>query len=125
MPVRVTIAIGTNPAEIRAAVLGLAAISLAQMQASPLPRLYSGQIRYVREPANRERWQTARETSERGAGDCEDLAAYRVAELHLLGEPGATIAVRVINPELYHIVVRRKDGSMEDPSSQLGMRGKA
>lgn len=124
MPVPVTIAVGESPAQIRAAVLGLAAISLAQMHETFVPPLYSGRIRYVREPAGRERWQTARETAERGEGDCEDLAAYRVAELHKAGETRATIVVRVIRPELMHIVVRRANGMIEDPSAQLGMHGR-
>jgi predicted transglutaminase-like cysteine proteinase len=125
MPVRVTIAVGQDPAEIRAAVLGLAAISLAQMRLRALPRLYDGSIRYAREPAGRERWQTARETAQRGQGDCEDLAAYRVAELHRAGETAATIIAKVIRPnELMHIMVRRANGSIEDPSAYLGMKGK-
>lgn len=124
MPVRVNIAVGTSPAQIRAAVLGLAAISLAQMREKRLPPLYGGTIRYVREPMSRERWQSADETASRGQGDCEDLAAYRVAELHAQGERAATIAVRVISPQLMHIVVRRANGMIEDPSAQLGMKGK-
>jgi hypothetical protein len=94
------------------------------MRERKLPPLYGGTIRYAREPRARERWQTASETAARGLGDCEDLAAYRVAELHAQGERAATIHVRTINPELMHIVVRRANGMIEDPSAQLGMRGK-
>jgi len=125
MAVRIAMEVGDSPSQIRAAVLGLAAVSLAQMRERPLPRLYASGVRYVREPGTRERWQTARETLERRGGDCEDLAAYRVAELHYLGELGATIVVRRINPTLMHIVVRRANGYIEDPSAQLGMTGKA
>ena len=119
-----TITVGESPAQIRAAVLGLAAISLAQMQERYVPPLYESGVRYRREPIGRERWQTAAETAARGHGDCEDLAAYRVAELHKMGETGATIVVRVVRPTLMHILVRRANGKTEDPSALLGMKGK-
>ena len=124
MGVPVTINVGESPAQIRAAVLGLAAISLAQMCERNVPPLYSGHVRYTREPIGRERWQTALETAQRGEGDCEDLAAYRVAELHRAGENRATIVVKVVSPTLMHILVRRANGAIEDPSARLGMRGK-
>ena len=113
--------IGDSPEEIRAAVLGLAAVSLVQMRAKRFPRLYAAGIRYKREPRNREQWQTAALTLRLRTGDCEDLAAYRLAELHRLGETGATIAVKVVRPELRHILVRRASGVIEDPSKRLGM----
>lgn len=124
MAVPVTINVGESPAQIRAAVLGLAAISLAQMSERNVPPLYAGHVRYEREPIGRERWQTAFETAQRGAGDCEDLAAYRLAELHRAGESRATIVVKVVSPTLMHILVRRANGAIEDPSARLGMRGK-
>jgi len=124
MGIPVTITVGESPAQVRAAVLGLAAISLAQMAERHVPPLYGGRVRYMREPVGRERWQTAYETYQRGAGDCEDLAAYRVAELHRAGERKATIIVKVVGPNLMHIMVRRANGAIEDPSARLGMRGK-
>jgi transglutaminase-like putative cysteine protease len=124
MPVHVRMAIGTTPAQVRAAVLGLAAVSLAQMGEQRLPPLYGGTIRYEREPEGRERWQTAEETARLGRGDCEDLAAYRVAELHAQGIP-ATIRIRVVRPELWHVLVEHPNGQLEDPSAKLGMRGAA
>lgn len=123
MPVRATIEIPSTSAAIQAAVTGLALVSLSQMRARPLPPLYSGRVRYLREPARRERWQTAAETAQRGVGDCEDLAAYRVAELWRQGEKGARVVVRRINPQLMHVYVARADGTKEDPSKRLGMKG--
>lgn len=123
MPIDVRMTLGSSPAQVRAAVLGLAGISLVQMTERNLPPLYGGSIRYVREPIGRERWQTAEETAARGQGDCEDLAAYRVAELRKQGVD-ATILIRVVRHELWHVLVQWPDGRTEDPSAKLGMGGR-
>lgn len=115
-----TMRIADDPEQIRAAVTGLALVSLAQMEAMPFPPLYTSGIRYQREPEGRENWQTASESLARGFGDCEDLAAYRAAELWAAGEPAA-IDIKRVNAELIHIRVRRSDGTIEDPSKLLGM----
>jgi hypothetical protein len=110
--------------ELECLVFGLALASLAQMRASAtrarIPSLYSGKIRYCREPRGSERWQTALETSELGCGDCEDLVAFRCAELMAQGIK-ARPKVLTINPTLRHVVVRWPDGRIEDPSKKLGM----
>lgn len=112
--------------ELEAYVTGLALASWSQLQDPPvaayIPPLYSGQIRYKREEPNREHWQSAQETAERGRGDCEDLVAYRLAELWRAGELGAKARVLTISPTLRHVVVERADGAIEDPSKRLGMR---
>ncbi len=69
-------------------------------------------------------WQDTARLLETGAGSCEDLAAWRVAELHLAGETSAqldVIAQETGNDVLYHVRVKREDGSIEDPSVVLGM----
>jgi hypothetical protein len=62
-----------------------------------------------------------------GEGSCEDLAAWRVAELQLAGHAHVRPFVhsREVSPgnTLYHIVVKLPDGSEEDPSALLGMSG--
>jgi len=116
--------------ELEGLVMGLALASLAQMRDTRkgphiLP-LYSGRVRYQREPIGREQWQTAFETSLHGSGDCEDLTAYRVAELWHTGEDReARPQVIAVTPTLRHVVVRRGNGAIEDPSKKLGMKGKA
>lgn len=116
-----------SPAVVQGMVTGVALASLAQMQERGerdlMPRLYTTGVRYVREPFRRERWQTAAETLSRGVADCEDLAAFRVAELWFLGERGASVYCYAPRPGLIHCVVRRADGSREDPSKKLGMNG--
>lgn len=61
---------------------------------------------------------------DRGWGDCDDLAPWRCAELRNYGEK-AKIRIqwkRMRNGhKLFHIVVRRENGMVEDPSKILGM----
>lgn len=83
-----------------------------------LPLLYNSGIRYKRDPD--ERWQTPRETYEKGYGDCEDLALYRAFELRRGGFP-AKVKVYRPRPGLLHVFVDRGDGRFEDPSRALGM----
>lgn len=98
-------------------------IRRARAHGTPLPRLYDGTIRYQREPAGQERWRSARHVAAAGIGDCEDLAAYRVAELRELeGERGARVKLLRRGPHLIHAVVERANGQIEDPSRKLGMK---
>ncbi len=57
-------------------------------------------------------------------GDCDDLAPWRCAELREQGEK-AKIKVQWkrtrSGSKLFHIVVRRANGTIEDPSKRLGM----
>lgn len=110
--------------EIEAAVMGLGAQSAVQMATHKLPSLYSGAIRYRQEKPGKEEWQSAAITAAKGYGDCEDLAAYRVAELRRAGIDAYPKVLR-ITPTLRHVVVavRDRDGRehIEDPSKLLGM----
>ena len=85
-----------------------------------LPFLYRSGVRYMRNDPQ-ERWQLPSETLRRGGGDCEDLAAWRAAELRIAGEPARVVVTRSA-PGVLHAVVRRADGTIEDPSRRLGMR---
>ncbi len=111
-----------TPALVEAVLEGLTKANEEQMRLRPLPPLYAAGVRYLREPG-REDWQTAEETAKKGTGDCEDLASYRAAELRIAGEPAKAICYAP-RPGLIHCVVRRADGSLEDPSRRLGMTGK-
>lgn len=102
---------------------------------SRVPPLYSSGVRYENEPL----WKFENEPVEefalipivlaRGWGDCDDLAPWRVAELQNCGE-AAKIRVQwkrqisksgVKGRKYFHIVVKRSNGFIEDPSAQLGM----
>jgi hypothetical protein len=112
-------------AELEGLVDGLALQSYAQLldpvTAPKIPTLYTSKIRYRNEPAGREIWQSAYETSQRGQGDCEDLVAYRLAELWRDGIR-ARARVLTISPMLRHVVVQHRDGTLEDPSKMMGMK---
>lgn len=112
----------------------LAAAAAAELVTNrEIPLLYESGCRYQREARDRsgarlEEWRSPLAVCEAGAGDCEDLAAYRVAELReRLGEPSARFDVLSQEPRpgrehwLFHIRIRRQDGRLEDPSRLLGM----
>lgn len=111
--------------EIQIFLFALQQVCETQLRASPLPPLYQSGVRYEREPRGQENWQTCHETLKRKAGDCEDLAAWRAAELRVTGaDPAAVAIIKRIRPGLIHCLVRRGNGHLEDPSKILGMRGK-
>jgi hypothetical protein len=105
----------------------LTAWNIRALQRSPLPGIYDAGVVYKREPICRtdgrehicEEWLTAHEVKARGAGDCDDLGPWRAADLRLQGE----LAQAVPRPSAagWHIVVRRGDGTIDDPSARLGM----
>lgn len=52
----------------------------------------------------------------------EDLVTYRLSELWWLEkERGARAYIYQARPGLFHVVVKRADGALEDPSARLGM----
>lgn len=105
---------------------GLQKASEEQLRENRLPELYRSGVRYRAEPPGSERWQLPMETLWRKHGDCEDLAAWRAAELVVSGQDVRARAVlRRIRPGLMHCLVLRGDGTIEDPSRLLGMKGVA
>lgn len=93
------------------------------------PTLYTSGVRYVNEPLGSiDELVDIPAIIKRGWGDCFHLASWRVAELRQMGEDKATIKLtfkRVSRNgrkgRLFHVLVRRQDGSLEDPSRLLGM----
>ena len=123
MPLIVTMRVPATIAALEGACEGLASLNYQIMHRSGLggedfPPLYQSGIVYRREQMGAERWQGAGELLRSGMGDCEDLAAYRAAELRMEGEP-ATVGVIRTRRGSFHAVVRRADGSIEDPSRIL------
>lgn len=84
----------------------------------PLPPLLRSGVVYRREASGHERWLLPHEVMARGAGDCEDLAAWLAAELRLKGVP-AEFAVVASGPGRWHAVVKMPDGRIADPSRLL------
>lgn len=105
-----------------AALAGLQGLAELELSTGQLPWLYDAGVWYQREPRGEERWLTPTQALERGAADCEDLAAWRAAELVVSGEdPYARAVVLRSGPHTWHAVVSRQDGTFEDPSAALGM----
>lgn len=112
----------SSPRYVAHALEGLARVAAEQIAENELPPLYRSGVRYEREPRGSEEWLTPLQMLERGVADCEDLAAYRVGELRASGaDPGAVVTIVRTGPRTLHAVVRRSDGSIEDPSRVLGM----
>ena len=110
-------------APLAAALAGLVAVNDVLLATRNLPPLYRSGVRYRRE-AGTEDWSTAPVVLKRGFGDCEDLAAWRAAELRKLGIPANAIVKRT-GPRMFHAVVQWPDGRIEDPSKVLGMKGRS
>jgi hypothetical protein len=104
---------------IEAALAALFALNVAFFQSHPnAPHIRRAGVRYARERG--ERWQTAPVLLASRRGDCEDLASYHAAFLRARGER-AVPQLREVRPGLWHVVVRRADGRIDDPSRWLGM----
>lgn len=82
----------------------------------------SGRIRWKPEPPGDEHFDLATTVVGRGHGDCDDLAPYWASTLRATGvDPHARAIVRRSGPTRWHAIVRRGDGSIEDPSRAAGM----
>jgi len=72
-----------------------------------------------------EEWQTIPWVIYRGYGDCEDLGAWRSAELNVKYRIKARPFIKMRRmPDGFwraHVVVRWPNGQIEDPSAKLGM----
>lgn len=114
------------PELLEALAEGLVLLNVAYMQYAAdngveLPDLYDEETRvvYRREPVGREWWESAADilhvTKDR-SGDCEDLAAYRAAELRFYYGVNARVIVEPTSHGSLHAIVEREDGGVEDPS---------
>lgn len=84
----------------------------------PFPHMT--RVRYQLEPAGEEDWKLAHRVLRDGWGDCEDLVFWTLAGLWTTGEDeGAKFEVVRTGENKLHAVVRRSDGSIEDPSLDL------
>lgn len=117
----------------------LVQINETLMRSRKFPDLYQTRVRYRQEPLGDENWRDCAIVLESGFGDCEDLAAFRVAELRVKhGIPARCVfRWKMLNVEtrdgprqvkLYHILVGLQRGGellIEDPSKRLGMPASA
>lgn len=102
----------------------LDALWLAENPDAPL--LYDSHVHYMEEPPGQEDWQDVPTCLRMGVADCEDLCAWRAAELRVRfgvdARPVFTEKKRADGGSLYHILVEFPDGTIEDPSKLRGMR---
>lgn len=127
MALHVRIDLPPVPQLIEAAAEGLVQTNVALFQMAhergvDLPPLYESGIVYRPEPTGREWWETAHDLLDvvpDRSGDCEDLAAYRAAELRFFDGEHATVAIVTTPRGSFHAIVQREDGSLEDPSRFL------
>lgn len=120
MPLVAALRLPATPLALTAALEGLTAVDyvlLRRTLGGGAPPIYQSGVVYRRE-RGREDWRTVAEVLVDGYGDCEDLAAWRAAELRTRGEP-ATAAVYRTPRGSFHAVVKRADGTIEDPSKIL------
>lgn len=112
----------------------------------PIPPIYASGVYYEEDPAGREDWRDCLAVLERGKGDCDQVVAWRTAELRVAGinaEPvikwqhiPQNVALSlgyssdVVPPQgfsMVHCSVGwpgwRTNGHVEDVSKNLGMGG--
>jgi len=105
----------------------LVTMRIAKRQGRPISPIYelarTGKVRFQREAGPHEEFADVLTVLRRGWGDCDDLVAWRVAELQAKGEKAQVrIYWRVKNGSIrMHAQVRRANGRIEDPSRYLGM----
>jgi hypothetical protein len=82
-------------------------------------------VKWKPEPPGQEHFDHAGIVADRGWGDCDDLAPHHAASLRVTGkDPGARAIVVRSGPAMWHAVVQRSNGNIEDPSEAAGMRSR-
>lgn len=104
-------------------------INLDYLRENPAaPKLYESGIYYrrvIEDHNGDDDWADIPSCFTNGYGDCEDLVAWRVAELRMQGihaVPGVRLA-KNDDARLYHVFVLLPDGSVEDPSAYVDLFG--
>lgn len=79
-------------------------------------------VKWQPEPPGDEHFDHAGVVYKRRWGDCDDLAPWHAASLRASGEDkNASAVVTRTGPKMWHAVVRRGDGTIDDPSKRAGM----
>lgn len=115
---------GADLGLVRDVVRALAAWNREYLTVYPAPRLYTGGVVY-RPERGTELWRVAPYVLADGHGDCEDLAAFRLAELGIEGDDRADVDLVSLDrwpgpPDLH--VRCMTAGGVEDPSAELVRR---
>ena len=114
----------------------LVTVNMSWLRAHPdTPRLYASGVVYLPEPDGHEIFADIPSVLKEGGGDCDDLVAWRVAELRFFNIDKRARVRLIAYPRecpttdepctLYHVQVLRSGrlkNYPEDPSARLGMR---
>jgi hypothetical protein len=120
-----------QPSVINAALEAVTRVNQAMIKAGDVPTFDPDTprdfgIRWRPENMGDEHFDHAGIVMERKWGDCDDLAPWRAASLRETGEDAGAVAIAVPSgPDMYHALVRRSDGSNDDPSVAAGMASKS
>lgn len=111
-----------SAATYSAALGGLVGVDEEILRQNPeLPLVYASGVKYKLPPHRV--WRYPNEIARDGWGDCEGLACWRAAELHVTGaDPNAEVVAYRSGPKRFHAIVVRGDGWVEDPSIVCGMK---
>ena len=118
--------------------IALCNINYDYLRAFPdaVPHLYGSGVRYHDDShldcwrgtcrIQEDEWQDVRTTLDKMYGDCEDLSCILVSQywmkgIHALPFPVLQNGDKEDESQLWHIQVLLPDGTIEDPSVQLGM----
>jgi hypothetical protein len=95
----------------------------ADIRKGSLPPLYSSGVKYSHQNKQACAFRMPSDVQSRGNGDCKQLVLWRMAELANAGEPTTARVMWLTEPDglRAHILIRRADQSLEDPSVALGM----
>lgn len=94
---------------------------VAPFQRANLPPLYETGVRFAYEPNHgdgNEEFANPFQVLARGLGDCDDLVIYRLCEIYAGGGKATCQAQWWGNA--VHVRIRHADGTIEDPSVELG-----
>jgi hypothetical protein len=115
-----------SPSVINAALEAVTRVDHAMIEAGEAPAFHPRHARWRPENFGEEHFDHAGIVVQRGWGDCDDLAPWRAASLRASGEDPGAVAIAVPSgPDMYHAIVRRSDGSNDDPSVAAGMKAKS
>lgn len=116
-----------GPSTIGPTLESVTRLNQALLRQGLVPRLSTllrrGKVKWRPEPRGHgEHFDAADTVTARGWGDCDDLAPFWAAELRETGEdPRASVTIKRTGSHRWHAVVRRSDGSIDDPSAAAGM----
>ena len=116
-----------NERVLNAAVEAATEVAQSEYEAGkvpPLQKAIDDGVRWAPEanPPGQESFDPPSVFIPRGTADCDDLAPTWAAELRYSGvDPDAKAEVYQSGPKRYHVIVRRGDGTVDDPSKWAGM----